>query len=1100
MSTVNVLILSAVVFVFMRVVCEPKLKPGREIWNRVLGLDPADAVLLTGVRCVGTISLLVGFGAGLGVVLTWWVESLNPAAMGNISGQEVINRVEGLLTLFTAGEQVLSRLGVLVSIAYFVLFAVGLLFWSARSTRDVRKRVKATVAELQELGLANRLPQIAPDERMRQVDKAIAAARAANAGGDIVEALFMRRFQYDVVRRVDPGLLREVGDRVPGSRVADIWRFLISMPLSHQVKRTGRIISALVMMTVVPASLVVASADLDDAMDKKRSELEVLAAALTLEVSLSQRTPREGRPDGSGEKNQPKTEEEADEKDREGRCEADGLVPPTEACIAAAKFGAAFEAAWGANLLDRSEARVWAETEGISDARRAWARRQVLLESAAPRMATVNVAEAASGMSERQAWPRKVMDAELKARTVSGPITKLGKLAEKIFVEMAQSVSGPVTVEVVDRPLTLRELASTAAAAGVGLSIDSVELGGTEPALEDKLLKMFGKSAVEVEEVRRSGDVERLRRAAELAAMGAASRVRDARRVVGESVRIDGDMMRIVEIFVDPDLTQSYKGVIDQVTRLKFSKLKGNPAPVSVSLEAVSSGNVDWGKVESTLRQYGKKTGNLLLDSLASYSSVFPGIEGQRAQTEEARVARILDAERAKVMYGGPPEVLSDVGREGRLKKIKATEMTPVARDRLRLARSFQRLRAYHRVGGVLVGREPDAAAKGLDLVGVDFTVDEAKDGLTIYLTHADGTKTTVGPYDPAVAHLALAYAADGRPTMVTIVPAPPLKDRKILLHPALIDTEVGCHAIRLDQFVSRFRQEGPLGDRLTAEIIRRQRAVQLYDLARKTRWSGLLDVMGWSAGARLSDDIKNELWKFDWWMQRILDLHRLIIPLQKKPSLFDPKLVEILEECLVGTREEAGVTHTQCIYERARQAGETFEGKPTRFWYEIPKIFNINNSGVREDAYELDDDMRFAQLPRDIWGGPLQFVLMAGSESANKAESREFEEIQELLNDAVLNAVRARPEALRTLRVMQQFTVAQRLFRAAFTGHLGERFPVENLVNIVKETATHVDFKAVKTDRWLIDRPSEEESLVELRGALGIPEVQQATCLGADH
>ena len=45
----------------------------------------------------------------------------------------------------------------------------------------------------------------------------------------------------------------------------------------------------------------------------------------------------------------------------------------------------------------------------------------------------------------------------------------------------------------------------------------------------------------------------------------------------------------------------------------------------------------------------------MVLDSLASYSSVFPGIEGQRAQSQEARVARILDPGRAKVVYGGPP-------------------------------------------------------------------------------------------------------------------------------------------------------------------------------------------------------------------------------------------------------------------------------------------------------------------------------------------------------------------------------------------------------------------------------------------------------------
>lgn len=71
----------------------------------------------------------------------------------------------------------------------------------------------------------------------------------------------------------------------------------------------------------------------------------------------------------------------------------------------------------------------------------------------------------------------------------------------------------------------------------------------------------------------------------------------------------------------------------------------------SVSLEAVSSSNVDWKKVKSDLREYKAAAGNVSLDSLASYSSVFPGIEGQRAQTGEVRIARILDPDGAKVFY-----------------------------------------------------------------------------------------------------------------------------------------------------------------------------------------------------------------------------------------------------------------------------------------------------------------------------------------------------------------------------------------------------------------------------------------------------------------
>ena len=396
------------------------------------------------------------------------------------------------------------------------------------------------------------------------------------------------------------------------SRVAGVLRFLISMPLSRQVKRAGRIVSVLAMVTIVPASLVVASADLGQAIDKKRPELEALAAALTLEVGLSRETAREDRPDSSKGKDQPKTEGKEDEGDQGEWCDAGGAILPAEACVAAAEFGEAFEAAWGATLLEQSGARVRATAEGIGDARRAWARRQVLLESVARRTGTVNVAEATSRATGRRAWARGVLDAELKARTGSGPVTSFGKRAGKIFGGLARRVSGPVAMEVTDRPLTLRELASTAVAAGVGLSVDSAALGGTEPTLLDKLLSETAKETLgklAEEKVKRPEDVEWLRRTAKLAAMAAASRVRDTKRAAGDPMRIDGEAMRMVEVFVNRDLARSYKRMIDQVTRLEFPKRTGDTVPVSVSFEAVSRTHVDWGKVEKALHQYRADTG-----------------------------------------------------------------------------------------------------------------------------------------------------------------------------------------------------------------------------------------------------------------------------------------------------------------------------------------------------------------------------------------------------------------------------------------------------------------------------------------------------------
>ena len=899
------------------------------------------------------------------------------------------------------------------------------------------------------------------------------------------------------------------------------------------------------MATIVPASLVVASADLGTAIDKKQPELEALAAALTLELDLSAKAPDSGPPTSSDKTDQSETEREEGQEDQQERCDADGVTLPPETCFAAAEFGEAFEAAWGASLLDRSGTGVSTKTEDISAARRAWARRQVLLESIAPRTATASVAEAASSSSHRQAWTRGVMDAELKARTGSGPVTGFGKLGSEIFAKLVRIDTRSVVVEEVDRPLTLRELASPAVAAAVGWSIDGVGLGGTQPTLIDKLSSSALKETLTQwaeEKIARPEDGMKLQRAAKLAAMSAASQVRATNRVPGEPMRIDGETMRMVDAFVTQDLVQSYRNTIDRGTRLEFPKQTERPAPPRVSLETVWSKSTDWTKVENALRHYRTATGSVPVDSLASYSSVFPGIEGQRAQSQEAQVTRALDAERAKVNYGKPPEIQAGAAADGAdpvtgggrgLKTLKATEITRVARDHLDRARSFMRLRSYQRVGGVLIGRKPDAASEGLDIVGVDFPSGETRDGLTIHFTHADGARTTVGPYDPAVAHLALAYAADGRPTTVTILPAPPLPDQKILLHPALVDTHVGCHAIRLDQFVDRFGSVGLLGARRTAAIRQSQIMNGLYRRAWAARLSGWLEAVESASqkdGTTLSDDkkenIKKNLKRLKEIAQNVseemllpdgilmlLNPKNSLAPFRHRPDFFDPQLLSILEECLTRTQTESGVSSAQCVALQAKQTGGNLNEELTHHWYLTPQL--VPNSGVREVSYKLDKDLQFAQMPRDIWEGPLRFVVLNnivitqhfGKEvefiSTSESEPWEIAEIQDLLEDAVLSAVRVSPQALRTLRVIQQFTVVQRLFRAAFEGSLGEQFPVERLVEITRETANHVDFKAVITDRWLLREASASNlkepvyaAAMQLREALAVPAVQEATCL----
>lgn len=1153
MSATTILIGALVVFVFMRVVCQPKLEPGTEDWHEVLGPRTGDVALLAIVRYLGTFSLMVALGAGISVALTWWVESFDPAPLLSQDGQQTVDQIERLLAVFGVARLYLSHSAMLVGFAYMLLFGIGLLLYSAQSTRGVEKRFKAEIERLNQLGFSNKLRPIAPNEHMKKVDKAIAGARLANAESGIVEALFRRRFMYDVVRRLDPNLLREVGGRVPVSPLVGVFRFLFSSPLSRQVNRAGRVVAILAMITFVPASLVITSAELRAAIDHKQPKLKALQEALTLKLFLDAYAPLPGSPADGDETNPAGNEQKEDPENREFQSEhcdeGDETLPP-EICVVIAEFGKAFETAWGASLFDRSGSELRDHAEEISAARRAWTRRQVLLESVASRAATMRVVETAPDRSQRRAWTHAVVDVELKARTGSGPATEFGKLASKIFASMVYRETGPVVIETIERPLTLRELAAPAVAAAVGWSINGVGLGGTQHAPLDSILSNILKEMTTQraeDAIARSADSAGLHRAAELAALSAASRVRASRKTPRDAMRIDQETMQNVNAFVTPDLARRYEGEIDQVTKFEFPQRTEILAPPRVSLETVPSESIDWSKVRGALRSYRNDTGIGTFDSLASYSSVFPGIPGQRAQSREARVARALAADQASVSYGLPPTHLTGpaIGHTdpptragGGLQTLKAAEITLIAKDHLDRARSFERLHGYQKVGGVLIGRNPDAATEVLNLVGVDFTIDDTPNKLTIQFTHANGRKTTVGPYDRSIAHLALAYAADGRPTTVTILPAHPLPDLKILLHPALVNTKAGCHAIRLDQFVDSFGSAGPLHDRRRTADEQRLIVNGLYRRAWAERWLArsraqkhILEQWLEPYPERIADFIRSEEMPaiagqfatahsvlddtyFPDESPMQLDLWEQLPLLRLREDVFDPQLVSILEACLIEENMDSSDSSTQCVVQQATRAGLNLNEEPTHYWHQTPQIFPT--SGVREVPYGLDKDLKFAQIPRDIWEDPLRFVLLntviieryAGRslefESSREAEPLELTELQDLLEQTVLKSARIDPDALRTLRVMQEFTVAQRLFRAAFDGYLGEQFPVERLVEIARGTANHVDFDTVRTDQWLL-RGSHEtttrppDAITELRKALGLPNAQEATCLGSD-
>ena len=193
-------------------------------------------------------------------------------------------------------------------------------------------------------------------------------------------------------------------------------------------------------------------------------------------------------------------------------------------------------------------------------------------------------------------------------------------------------------------------------AAWAGLSVDGLEAAATDGTPLDKLWSEIAKETLTTQAREGiKGAEARMHRAADLASMATVARMFRTRESAHGPVRVHGDAARTAEVFVAPDLARSYKPMIEQAVRLAFTA-QSDPMSPGVALQTAPAGGVNSRGVEQALRQYRDATGRVVLESQASYSSLFPGIEGQRAGSREASLAWILDEDWARVEFGRAPE------------------------------------------------------------------------------------------------------------------------------------------------------------------------------------------------------------------------------------------------------------------------------------------------------------------------------------------------------------------------------------------------------------------------------------------------------------
>ncbi|MDB5601168.1 MAG: hypothetical protein JWN71_3212 [Xanthobacteraceae bacterium] len=447
---------------------------------------------------------------------------------------------------------------------------------------------------------------------------------------------------------------------------------------------------------------------------------------------------------------------------------------------------------------------------------------------------------------------------------------------------------------------------------------------------------------------------------------------------------------------------------------------------------------------------------------------------------------------------------------------VRAASSASVARGR-----NFASLRGFARVGGVLIGRDPEAGGPPLDFRTFEWTRDGSE--LRFRLGTATGTTINAGPFHGSAVHAAVAYAADGRPLTVTMISAEPLSDLKILLHPALLDTSLGCRAISIDRFADEATGQDKYPERMRAERSF-QADFMLYEIARAAIVDGAIDRIG-------RDDA-------DYLKQSVVSAHALMDqlkstgggdngnalrsminvaikgsdPVSKSASglhrfdHFSRDVVEIVEACRGPSVN--GTDFVNCTRERSKEL-LLLRGKLMSAAMPVP-TFQIW-SGVREIPYVPEPGLSFLTQPsRDalqfmvqvaFTSPPYQKIREKGGaidEASEHTDPYEFGTLK--ISEKVLELVAASPAKRDVLDGIVEFTALQRFFRLALSGGLGSYFPVEKLTELASDT--RADVKPQTTPRW---NAADGEFRFLVRVASTLPQMPAAlkakaeTCLKAN-
>jgi hypothetical protein len=504
-------------------------------------------------------------------------------------------------------------------------------------------------------------------------------------------------------------------------------------------------------------------------------------------------------------------------------------------------------------------------------------------------------------------------------------------------------------------------------------------------------------------------------------------------------------------------------------------------------------------RMETDGKLFGAARSNVRYSSpLAAYTESFP------AQ---------LGAERA---FKGAPRSMS----------VRGTSESSALK--FRLSRDFFKLQGFSETGGVLIGRPP-TLAPGETNRFVDFRWEADGPRLRLILVDGAGRILRSRPHQISLIRQALAYAADGRPVAVSIIPSPPLFDLKVLLHPVFLDTLLGSRLISLDNFVLDYTGSEAFHiearNNLDAQMALYTRAWALRVRAVAAQLSALPD---------LKKEWRELLKNFDRLAQDCLGDRELAAeasyalkdptklanrehsPLTAKEKFFDRALVAAMIECagpapnmeldrfderLRLKVDDSAKSLARSLEDARTEAELDLQSAEVRRWlYQFPS-FEVTG-GVRERAFGsnpaelLMPDGEQPALPFDFslqiafTSNALRDAILGGDTKYSAADEDpwDFPSIKKKIHEKVMERIRADTTASdeKVIADVSELVFLQRLFRMALSGDLGSDFPVEKLAELTAVATKTKSPLAVHTLRW-DSYPGQLEQLLSAQIMFGL-------------